>query len=91
MIVVNLPGGAVQDIDEAELLWLRKAFDGEWKGATMLQLPGDRIYSIESVADLLEKFENAKVACASGCQQTQARRQRRTRATGRRKRSGRLS
>ena len=64
MIVVNLPGGAVQDIDEAELLWLRKAFDGEWKRATMLQLPGDRIYSIESVADLSEKFENAKVACA---------------------------
>ena len=30
----------------------------------MLQLPGDRIYSIELVADLSEKFENAKVACA---------------------------
>ena len=43
MIVVNMPGGAVQEIDEADLLWLRKAFDGEWKGATMLQLAGDRI------------------------------------------------
>ena len=64
MIVVNMPGGAVQEIDEADLLWLRKAFDGEWKGATMLQLAGDRIYSIESVALLSEKFEDANVACA---------------------------
>jgi hypothetical protein len=63
-MIVNMPGGAVQDIDEADLFWLRKAFDSEWKGATMLQLAGDRIYSIESVADLSKKFENAKVACA---------------------------
>ena len=64
MIVINMPGGAVQDIDECDLLWLRKAFDPEWKGATMLQLAEDRIYSIESVADLAEKFENANAACA---------------------------
>lgn len=64
MIVINMPGGAVQDIDEADLLWFRKAFDSEWKGATMLELAGDRIYSIESVADLSERFENAKVAFA---------------------------
>jgi hypothetical protein len=61
MIVINMPGGAVQDIDEADLLWLRKAFDSEWKGATMLQLGGDRIYSIESVGDLSAKLANAKV------------------------------
>src|SRR5262249_25712144 len=56
-----MPGGAIQEINETDLLWLRKAFDSEWKGATMLQLAGDRIYSIESVDDLSEKFENAKV------------------------------
>jgi hypothetical protein len=61
MIVINMPGGGVQDIDEADLLWLRKAFDGEWKGATMLQLADDRIYSNESVGDLSEKFEEANV------------------------------
>ena len=38
MIVVNLPGGGVQPVGETELLWLRKAFDSEWKGATMLRL-----------------------------------------------------
>jgi hypothetical protein len=64
MIVINMLGGAVQDIDEAELLWLRKAFDGEWKGATMLQLAADRIYSNESVGELSEKFEIAKVPLA---------------------------
>jgi hypothetical protein len=64
MIVINMPGGAVQDIDEADLFWFRKAFDGEWKGATMLQLADDRIYSNESVEELSEKFEGAKVPLA---------------------------
>jgi hypothetical protein len=64
MVIINMPGGGVQDIDEADLLWLRKAFDGEWKGATMLQLATDRIYSNESVSDLSEKFEAAKVPLA---------------------------
>jgi hypothetical protein len=64
MIIVNMPGGAIQEVGESELLWVRKAFDGEWKGATMLRLAGDRIYPIESVDDLSEKFENAKVPLA---------------------------
>jgi hypothetical protein len=65
MIVVNLPGGGVQPIGETELLWLRKAFDSEWKGATMLRLAGDRIYSIEKVDDLVDKFRAAKVRLAA--------------------------
>jgi hypothetical protein len=64
VIVINMPGGGVQDIDEADLLWLRKAFDGEWKGATMLQLAADRIYSNESPDDLSKKFEDAHVPLA---------------------------
>jgi hypothetical protein len=64
MIVVNMPGGAVQVIDKPDLLWLRKAFDSEWKGASMLQLAGDRIYSIESVHELSEKLRNAEVVLA---------------------------
>ena len=59
-----MPGGAVQEIGEAELLWLRKAFDSEWKGATMLRLAGDRIYSVETVEELSEKLEKAKVQLA---------------------------
>jgi hypothetical protein len=59
LIVINMPGGGVLDLDENELLWLRKAFDGEWKGATMLQLAADRVYSNESLDDLREKFQNA--------------------------------
>jgi hypothetical protein len=64
MIIVNMPGGAVQEIEETELLWLRKAFDSEWKGATMLRLAGDRIYSIETVDGLSKKFGMAKVSLA---------------------------
>jgi hypothetical protein len=29
MVIVNKPGGGVQNIDEEGLLWLRKAFDSE--------------------------------------------------------------
>jgi len=64
MTIINMPGGGVQDIDDPDLLWLRKAFDGEWKGATMLQLADDRIYSNESMEDLSTKFEKAKVPLA---------------------------
>jgi hypothetical protein len=59
LIVINMPGGGVLDLDEDQLLWLRKAFDGEWKGATMLQLVADRVYSNESMDDLREKFQKA--------------------------------
>jgi hypothetical protein len=65
LIVINMPGGGVQDIDGSDLLWLRKAFDGEWKGATMLQLAGDRIYSNETMDDLSTKFEQADVPLAA--------------------------
>lgn len=64
MIIVNMPGGAVQEIEESALLWLRKAFDSEWEGSTMLRLVGDRIYSIESLEGLSGKFGLAKVRLA---------------------------
>jgi hypothetical protein len=64
MIVINLPGGGVQEVGETELLWLRKAFDSEWKGATMLRLTGDRIYSVEKVSNISDKFQAAKVPLA---------------------------
>jgi hypothetical protein len=56
MIVINMPGGAVQNIGDEEMLWFPKAFKSEWDGATMLRLASDRIYSIESVPDLMKKF-----------------------------------
>jgi hypothetical protein len=62
MIFIAMPGGAIRETDEADILWLRKAFDSEWKGTTMLQLADDRIYSIESVDNLWDKFSNAKLA-----------------------------
>jgi hypothetical protein len=32
MFVINMPGGAIQDIGENEWLCLRKAFASEWDG-----------------------------------------------------------
>jgi hypothetical protein len=65
MVVINMPGGAVENIAETDLLWFRNAFASEWKGATMLRLGGDRIYSIESIGDLTEKFTASEVPLAT--------------------------
>jgi hypothetical protein len=62
MIAINMPGGAIRNIDEGDLLWMRKAFDSEWKGTVMIRLEDDRIYSVESVQDLEKKFLAARVA-----------------------------
>ena len=60
-VIINMPGGGVQYIDDDELFWFRKAFGSEWKGAVMLRLSDDRIYSTESVDDLARKFSEAGV------------------------------
>jgi hypothetical protein len=65
MIVINMPGGAIQNIAGGDLLWFRNAFASEWKGATMLRLGGDRIYSIEPIDDLSEKFTASGVSLAA--------------------------
>jgi hypothetical protein len=64
MIVINMPGGAIQYIKDEELLWFRKAFEWEWKGAVMIRLSDDRIYSRESVDELSSKFLNAGLPIA---------------------------
>src|SRR5262245_2882161 len=64
MVVINMPGGGVQNVGEVELLWFRKAFASEWSGPTMLRLTSDRLYSIEAPADLKKKFAAAGVALA---------------------------
>jgi hypothetical protein len=64
MIVINMPGGAIQYIKDEELLWFRKAFEWEWKGAVMVRLSDDRIYSRESVDELSSKFLSAGLPIA---------------------------
>jgi len=61
MIVIHMPGGGIRYIERDELLWFRKAFGSEWKGAVVLQLSTDRVYSMESVDDLVSKFTDAQV------------------------------
>jgi hypothetical protein len=63
-VIINMPAGGIQQIDGDELFWFREAFDSEWKGAVMLRLSDDRIYSIESVDDLRRKFSEAGVPVA---------------------------
>jgi hypothetical protein len=64
MIAINMPAGGIQYVRGEELLWFRKAFDSEWKGALVLQLSTDRIYSTESVDDLVRKLSDAGVPLA---------------------------
>jgi hypothetical protein len=59
MSVINLLRGPIQNVDEGDLPWFRRALDSEWKRATMLRMGCDGIYSMESVADFSEKFSTA--------------------------------
>jgi hypothetical protein len=61
MIVILMPGGAVQEVRNDEILWYRQAFKSEWDGATMVMLAFGRIYSRESESDLAAKFKSAGV------------------------------
>lgn len=61
MIVILMPGGAVQQVRNDEILWYRQAFKVEWDGATMVMLASGRIYSRESESDLATKFTSAGV------------------------------
>ena len=64
MIIINMPAGEVEHVSENEILWFRKAFENEWAGATMVQLLGRRIYSLESVEQLSKKFSFGNVELA---------------------------
>lgn len=56
MVIINMPGGDIEVVSPAELLWMRQAFDHEFAGTVMLRLGANRIFSIESLADLRQKF-----------------------------------
>jgi hypothetical protein len=65
MPIVQMPGGALEELKGKDLWWMRDAFDEEWKGAVMLRLgDGNRIYSIEALEALASKFkaENTPLA-----------------------------
>jgi len=64
MVIVRMPGGDIEYIEADELLWMRQAFDHEFKDAVMLRITGDRIYSAETVASLSAKFAAAGAAMA---------------------------
>jgi len=51
-----MPGGGIQGVSGRDLLWMRYAFPSEWKGAVMVRLKADRLYSNESLDDLKVKF-----------------------------------
>ena len=66
MPIIQMPGGAVEEIEGKELWWMRNAFDDEFKGTVMLRLgPSDRLFSIESLDDLAAKFRDEKTPLAS--------------------------
>jgi hypothetical protein len=63
-VSINLPGGAIERVLAEDLLWFRPAFPSEWKGAVMMRMADERLYSSESVAALKAKFalDGAKLA-----------------------------
>jgi hypothetical protein len=64
MIMINMPGGAIESVKEKDLLWMRKAFPDERKDAVMLNLGQIKRFSIESLDDLRRKFAAAGVRLA---------------------------
>lgn len=65
MPIIQMPGGVVEELKAKDLWWMRNAFDDEWKGAVMLRLGSDQLYSIESLDDLVKKFEGEEAPLAS--------------------------
>ena len=63
-VSINMPGGAIQRVSAKDLLWFRLAFPSEWKGAVMVRMADERLYSSESIASLKAKFvsDGAKLA-----------------------------
>jgi hypothetical protein len=64
MVQVNTPGGGIEQVTVKELLWMRDAFDSEWKGTVMLRLTSGRIYSAEKLENLATKFRAAAAKLA---------------------------
>ena len=56
MVVIKMPGGDIEVVSPAELQWMREAFEHEFAGTVMLRVGGNRIFSIESLAELRQKF-----------------------------------
>ena len=65
MLVLNMPCGAIQVIEPKKLLWMRNALPDERVGAVMLLVAGDRLYSIDTLSQLIQKFKAAKIPIAS--------------------------
>ncbi|MBZ9603103.1 hypothetical protein [Phyllobacterium chamaecytisi] len=57
LIAIRMPAGDIEYIDADDVLWIREAFDFEWKGARLVRLGDDRLYSIDTLDELVEKLE----------------------------------
>jgi hypothetical protein len=64
MVVIKMPGGDIEVVSPAELQWMREAFEHEWSGTVMLRVGGNRIYSVESLGELRQKFGAAGASLA---------------------------
>lgn len=65
MAVIQMPGGALEEISGKALWWMREAFDAEWKGAVLLRVASsEQYFSIESLDDLVKKFAAEKTPLA---------------------------
>jgi len=56
MVIVKMPGGDIEAVSPAELQWMRQAFEHEFAGTVMLRVGSGRIFSVERLDDLRQKF-----------------------------------
>jgi hypothetical protein len=65
MIVIKMPGGGLEYVNAGDILWMRNAFPSEWKGAVMIRIGSDRLYSIETLEELRSKLAGDGVRIAT--------------------------
>ncbi|CCV11609.1 hypothetical protein [Mesorhizobium sp. STM 4661] len=59
LIIIQMPGGDTEAVDPTQLLWFRPAFDWEIANTTAIRIGGQRLYSIEKMDKISDRFKQA--------------------------------
>ncbi|MER8387071.1 hypothetical protein NKH14_16395 [Mesorhizobium sp. M1380] len=59
LIIIQMPGGDTEAVDPTQLLWFRPAFDWEIANTTSIRIGDQRLYSIEPMGKIFDRFKQA--------------------------------
>ncbi|MER9566577.1 hypothetical protein [Mesorhizobium sp. M0571] len=59
LIIIQMPGGDTEAVDPTQLLWFRPAFDWEIANTTTIRIGSERLYSIEKMDKIFDRFKQA--------------------------------